>query len=479
MSIDRLDPVMEWTASPPEDRMLTVDELAQQFGVSTKTVRRWSRYGLVSRQCVLDGRRRVGFLQSAVDRFVIHNEKRIYRGARFSRMTDEERKGIIVRVRSLAQTGGGLKEITGRIAQETGRSVETIRHTLKCFETDLSDLAILPSSRCPLPIETKKEIYGQYRRGVSAAALAQQFGQTKRRIYHVINDLNAAWITELPLDCIGGEQFARPCSEEQEREILGALPEGDPLAKPPRAPSSLPAYVAGLYDVPLLTREQESHLFRKMNYLKYKAGMLRAQLDLSRPTSRLMRQIEKLYDELTATKTKIVSANLRLVVSVAKRYVRPTKDFFELVSDGNMSLLRAVEKFDYSRGNKFSTYASWAIIKNFIRGFQDANRHNDRFNTNHSEIFSYTEDPRVDQFDLESAQIQRESQVKSILGRLDERERQIVTARFGLIRGRQPLTLTQVGTEMGVSKERIRQLQSRAMSTLRAAAKESRIECTV
>ena len=263
-----------------------------------------------------------------------------------------------------------------------------------------------------------------------------------------------------------------------EREMLRALPENDPSARKPRAPAGLPAYVAGLYDVPLLTREQESHLFRKMNYLKHKASVLRAQLDLNQPASRLMRQIEKLYDELVATKAEIVRANLRLVVSISKGYVRPTQDFFELVSDGNVSLLRAVEKFDYSRGNKFSTYASWAIIKNFIRTFQDANRHNDRFNTNHSEIFSYTEDPRVDQYDLESAQVQRESQVKSILGRLDERERQIVTARFGLIRGHEPLTLTQLGAAMGVTKERIRQIQVRAMSRLREAAEEARIEYT-
>ena len=73
-------------------------------------------------------------------------------------------------------------------------------------------------------------------------------------------------------------------------------------------------------------------------------------------------------------------------------------------------------------------------------------------------------------------QIQRESQVGRILEQLDERERQIVTARFGLIRGHEPLTLTQVGTAMGVSKERIRQIQVRAMNRLREVAEEARIE---
>ena len=401
MSMDRLNPVVEWVASAPGERLLTVDELARQLRVSTRTIRRWSRYGLVSRRFVLAGRRRVGFLQSTVDRFLAHNEEQGHRGPRFSRMADDDREAIVDRVRCLAQTGGRLTEIAGQIAQETGY---------------------------------------------------------------------AARIMALPLDYIGNEQFTRPCSEKKEREILRTLPEYDSPAKKPRVPGGLPAYLASLYEVPLLTREQESHLFRKMNYLKCKASTLRAQLDLNRPSNRLMRQIEKLYDESVAAKTQIVRANLRLVVSIAKRYVRPTQDFFELVSDGNVSLLRAVDKFDFSRGNKFSTYASWAIIKNFARTLHDANRYSDRFRTNHSEMFSYTEDLRVDHYDQESVQIQRESQVRSILGQLDERERQIITARFGLIRGHEPLTLTQVGTAMGVSKERIRQLQVRAMSTLRAAA---------
>ena len=144
-----------------------------------------------------------------------------------------------------------------------------------------------------------------------------------------------------------------------------------------------------------------------------------------------------------------------------------------------MSLLRAANKFDFSLGNKFSTYATWAIVKNFARTLYDANRHRDRFCTGHSEMLSYTEDVRADQYEQESSQIQRESQVERILDRLDQRERQIVTARFGLIHGHEPLTLAQVGSAMGVTKERIRQIQIRAMSRLREAAEEARIKYTV
>ena len=94
-------------------------------------------------------------------------------------------------------------------------------------------------------------------------------------------------------------------------------------------------------------------------------------------------------------------------------------------------------------------------------------------------MFSTVEDVRADPHEQESAQIQRESYVERILERLDERERQIVTSRFGLTRGQEPLKLKQVGAAMGVTKERVRQIQCRAMNKLRKAAEEDRIEYLV
>ena len=100
-----------------------------------------------------------------------------------------------------------------------------------------------------------------------------------------------------------------------------------------------------------------------------------------------MDEIEKLYGEAVALKNQIIRANLRLVVSIAKRHVGPLENFFDLVSDGNMSLIRAVEKFDYARGNKFSTYATWAVMKNFARTIPDEIKHRDRFRTSADEMF--------------------------------------------------------------------------------------------
>jgi RNA polymerase primary sigma factor len=455
------------------ERVLTVEELSQLFKVSTKTISRWRQQGLVSRRFVFDGRKRVGFLKSSVDTFVARNGERVRRGARFSQLNSEERGEIVERARRLARAGGCPADVTRRVAKRMGRSVETIRYTLKQFDQDHPSLAIFPNSTGPLSEETKKRIYQQYRRGAPVETLAKQFCRTKTSIYRVINEMRARRIAELPIDFIPNPQFEKAGVE---KEILGPMPEPDQPTKKTRLPSGLPPYLASLYEVPLLTREQEAHLFRRFNYLKYRAAKLREGLDPARAKSSVMDDIESLYDQIVAAKNQIVRANLRLVVSIAKRHVQQGENFFELVSDGNMSLIRACEKFDFARGNKFSTYASWAIMKNFARTIPDEHRHRDRFRTSHSEMFHSTEEHRTDQYEQESAQSTREAQIGRILERLDEREQKIIISRFGLDHGHEPLTLKEVGAEMGVTKERIRQIEARALHKLRVAAQEEKIE---
>lgn len=282
-------------------------------------------------------------------------------------------------------------------------------------------------------------------------------------------------IMELPLEYVANEQFERWSRDRKtENEVLGPMPACNGSPGKAQPPSDVAPYVASLYEVPLLTREQEVHLFRKMNYLKYKASRLREGLEPSRPQQALMARIEKLYEELVATRNHIVCANLRLVVSIAKRHVGEAQDIFELVSDGNVSLMRAVERFDYSLGNRFSTYATWAIIRNFARTIPEVLRRRGRFRTDHSEFFTATSDVRTNQYELEALQDGREKLLERILRRLSNREREILVCRFGLRRGSEPQTLRQVGDAMGVSKERIRQIEARALERLRKIVVQER-----
>jgi RNA polymerase primary sigma factor len=230
-----------------------------------------------------------------------------------------------------------------------------------------------------------------------------------------------------------------------------------------------------LYEVPLLGRDQEAHLFRKMNYLKFLADKVRRGIDPTRAKTADLDLVEKLLEDALGVKNQIIRSNLRLVVSIAKRHVGPSNNFFELVSDGNMSLIRAVEKFDYARGNKFSTYASWAIMKNFARTIPEENFRRDRFVTGHEEMFEAAADNRTDEHEYESALKRMQEAVKGMLGRLDDRERRIIVSRYGL-NGAHEQTLEQLGRELGITKERVRQIESRAQDKLRRFAGEEKLD---
>ncbi len=453
----------------------TVEQLSKMFNVSSKTISRWRQQGLVSRKFIFDGgRKRVGFLHSSVDQFVKNNRDKVRRGERFSQLSANDKDDIIERARRLAKAGGCPAEVTRRIAKTMNRSVETIRYTIKQFDQQYPDIAIFPDQAGPLNLEMKERIYADFLAGKSAETIGKRYCRTRTTIYRIINEVRANTIMELPLDYMDNPEFHRKSAFKKIVEADLPLPEK--TTRRTKAPAGLPRYLASLYENVLLTREQEGYLFRKFNFLKCKARQLRDQLDAMKARSSDMDEIERLYNEAVKVKNQIVKSNLRLVVSIAKRHVSSSDDFFQLVSDGNMSLIRAVEKFDYARGNKFSTYASWAIMKNFARTIPDEFRQKDRFRPTSEELFLAREDQRSDRYLLESAQSRREKQINTILESLDDREQKIIISRFGLDYRQEPQTLKEVGAELGVTKERIRQIEARALNKLRAAAKEEKIE---
>jgi RNA polymerase primary sigma factor len=353
-------------------------------------------------------------------------------------------------------------------------ATETSRLAPKLFDRDRAHRNGFPTAGPALDEDTKAQIYRRFRTGVSAEVLSRRYGRTRSSIYRVINEMRLRRISAAKLEFIHHESFDEPCSDAT---ILTALPEPADGKAPRRykAPKGLPSYLASLYEAPLLDRAQEQHLFRKMNYLKYLAHQRLMTVDPGAATTSDLDEIEQLQEEALAVKNQIIRSNLRLVVSIAKRQLGASSNFFELVSDGNMSLIRAVDKFDFSRGNKFSTYATWSIVKNFSRTIPEDNRRRNRFVTGHEEMFEAATDTRADEYDYESAFKQVREVVRGMLGRLDEREQRIIRSRFGL-GGVNQQTLEQIGRELGISKERVRQLEARAQDKLRRIASKEKLD---
>ena len=475
MFVEELSRTAHQEVALAPEPVLTVEDVSGRYKVSARTVNRWRGQGLVARRFVIGGRVKVAFLESSVARFVAEHEAQVERSGRFTLLTEAERDEIVRRARRLAAVGPvSLAEVTRRVARKLDRSPETIRTTLKAYDRDHPALAVFPPAAGPLDEAAKTLLHKAYRRGVGVEALAAQHRRTRSSVYRVINEMRARRLLEQPLEAMSHPSFDDP---SQAAAILGPLPQpedGRPGRKT-KAPKGLPPYLMSLYDVPLLSREQEAHLFRKMNYLKHQARRMREALDPARARTADLDRIEQLQEEALAVKNQIIRCNLRLVVSIAKRHVAPTNNFFELISDGNMSLIRAVEKFDYARGNKFSTYASWAVMKNYARTIPEENHRRDRFVTGHAEMFDSAADNRTDEHESLSAQSRMEEAVKGLLGRLDDRERRIIVSRFGL-GGVGEQTLEQLGKELGITKERVRQIESRAQAKLRMFAGEQHLD---
>jgi len=281
------------------------------------------------------------------------------------------------------------------------------------------------------------------------------------------------------IDYIPCRQFLRGDAEAQASTppAAAAVPL-ERLDGPSADSRGLTPYIASLYQTRLLAKEEEQYYFRRMNWLKFRAATARGRLDRRRATQRQIEQIEGWLAEAETVKAILITSNLRLVVSIAKKFVDPTWSFDELVSEGNVALMRSVEKFNFALGNRFSTYATYAIQRHFFRlshrGRQFRKRfvHDDESLRDRAEPDEGSEYCSTDQINLLKGLFSR------FLGELEPRERRIVVARFGFD-GKPPRTFRELGSQMGVCKERIRQIQTRAMEKLRSMAAEARLEQTV
>jgi RNA polymerase sigma factor (sigma-70 family) len=469
--IEDLSSSLRINAESLREPVLTVDEVSQRLNISAKTVGRWRDRGLPSRWFVINGRKRLGVRESSLERFIHQHPHEVTRSQSARPVTESEKEQILCAARRLAADGLNLTEASRILAEQFGRAPETIRTTLRNYDANCPENSIF---RAPthkpdstrMSSEHKQLAFEFSRQGISIAELSRRFGRSKTVICAALAEVRAVRLKSMNLEFMDSPEFHEPNAEQTIMKPL--LTPGIPI--PVRPPAGLPPYLNELYDVPLLTREQEQHDFRQLNYLKFRFVELQQKLNPDRPLARLATEMEGLLQKIATLKNHLIRSNLRLVVSIAKRHLKPGVNFFELVSDGNMSLIRAVEKFDYSRGNKFSTYASWAIMKNFARSVPAENTRLDRFRTGEEDIFVQSADYRGAGLAEERRNQDQRAAILQLMEELSGREQKVISCRFGLEQDTEPETLEQVGLRLGVTKERVRQIEVRSLEKLRRIA---------
>jgi RNA polymerase sigma factor (sigma-70 family) len=429
-------------------------ELAKKYSVSTKTIQRWRNQGLGGWMFLFpDGQKRIGIPQSCLDKFIQANPQVAERKGKFTKVSQTEKQTILDLAAKYAASGDlSRHQIYRRIAEHTGRALETIRYTIIGYEEKNPDVKLFNKPAGAIHPKEAAVIYKLYQQGTRAKELMARFHRSRSSIYRIINVRRARRLGQMKIEYIDSAEFLE---ENSAREILIES----------EAMSSLKRDKAGY----LLNRIQEGELFRRYNYLKYLASVERTKINLKNPSGKTLEKIESYLEQSEKIKNIIIEANLRLVVSIAGKHKNSGQNLGDLVSEGNLSLIGAVEKFDYTRGFRFSTYATWAIAKSFARSIpHEAARPDQPDDTDMSKI---DQDMRnINMVDLSAVENAHRSLEQIISDNLTERQQYIIRSHFGLEGDRitkKKKTLREIGDTLGLTRERVRQIELIALQQLR------------
>ncbi len=469
-------------------KVYTIIEAAEELNVSTKTIARWRTQGLESFKSVgSDGRLRVGILEKDLSDFRIRHAVKAAKGNNFSQLHGLEKVNILVSSRREVSEGTCPAEVTKKVAQDFNRSVETVRYIIKEHDLLNPTCKIFHKITDPLSPQERDHVFELWTEGMDESELSSCFCRSKSLIRDIIVEkrLNRLACSISPLRevanhdeydsfCLLPEDFVwSPEFEDMdESEILkGVTPKGQKSPKPPKdmSTASMDFYIKSLYQTPMLDNESTNHLFRKMNYLKWSIHTCLKDIcsaEYVKVSNKDMSFLESLGEQAKDVKNLLVSSNLRLVVSIARRHIE-TEDLFSLISDGNISLMRAVDKFDFTIGTRFSTYATAAISKNYSRTIPKELKTREKFRPTCDEVFQLKEDTRADIIEVDTNMEHVNKIVRSLTNLLDTRELEIITLRFGLDYSKEPMTLKEVGSEVGLTKERVRQIAESAIEKMR------------
>jgi RNA polymerase primary sigma factor len=473
-------------ASADGDSVLEMEAVSRQFNVSSKTVQRWRKQGLIGlRYLHADGRRRLGFLQSAVKDFADRNRELVDRSAAFKQLTDEERRQIIELARRLAAQGDrSIKDISHQVARLMQRAPETIRYTIRNYDREHPEAAIFPED--PAAAEAmrraQRELAAAHAQGalfepaqpeapsappaqpaparaptLAGRALPERIEYTPNPLFDHPDAANII-LNVLPAEALQKAQATVDAGTNLKANDVYMA----------RMPGGLPAYLALIFAQPVMPQELEIDAFRRFNFLKYQAEQLRASVDVFAPNEALLDQITALMAQASEVKNLILQSNLRVAVHVARKHQRPDRPLMELVSDATIWLMRAIEKYDFARPTRFSTYAGLAIMKNFARDRTERIACRDtRLVTGQQEALNELGDKSLDLTADALDASQLKSDLQDVIDELPDRERELVRSHYGLNQESAALSLSQIGDKLGITKARVRQLEARALRRIR------------
>ncbi len=299
----------------------------------------------------------------------------------------------------------------------------------------------------------------------------------------VLADLSRAQVKLLerrlsdPIECIFDARFQNPNAEREFARPIDEIVRHKPPAAGRNDDSGLDLLSTSTTRLP---PGAEVQLFLRYNYCRYRVMRVLRDFRGADLSAEAVRELLEWENEVLLTRAEIVRNNMPLVLAMAKRTKITGVDHSELISEGNLALLRSVDKFDCARGYKFSTYACRAILKSFSRVAVRTTRYRGYFPTEFDPTLEKSDmvDIKRDRVELDCV-----DQLKGILNgnttHLSSVEQQVIRARFAL--DEEPIpgeptrakTLEQVGELIGVTKERVRQIQNKALEKLRAALEHS------